>query len=236
MHVSHTVVLALASLISLTAAKEYQATIWSWPLSSQTPAKLAHVSYDTTSNFSTSLLSYTPPKIAYTQNDRVRVGLYDPKTSDWTGIVTSAASFDPQYRQQLSLHIDESNEVYHVGLSAFAKMSKEEEKEVKRESRSLSRAVAKATGVKKEALAQRMRDQNKPDAQVLVEIIKMSQAPTPVLNKPVVLNPDGKLDGKEPEKSFLQKYVARPEAVRQRLTKSLGTGGSSRSFLCCRYS
>jgi hypothetical protein len=43
---------------------------------------------------------------------------------------------------------------------------------------------------------------------VEVEIIKRSSGPKPVLNKPIVLNAEGKIDAKEPEKSFLQKCVA----------------------------
>jgi hypothetical protein len=41
--------------------------------------------------------------------------------------------------------------------------------------------------------------------ELAVEVIKMAKGPTPVLNKPVVLNAEGKLDEKEPEKTFLQK-------------------------------
>jgi hypothetical protein len=43
--------------------------------------------------------------------------------------------------------------------------------------------------------------------EVEVEIVKRNPGPKPVLNKPIVLNAEGKLDDKEPEKSFLQKYV-----------------------------
>jgi hypothetical protein len=46
-------------------------------------------------------------------------------------------------------------------------------------------------------------------SEVEVEIVKRSPGPQPVLNKPIVLNAEGKLEGKEPEKSFLQKYVCR---------------------------
>ncbi|KAF2280187.1 uncharacterized protein EI97DRAFT_391080 [Westerdykella ornata] len=42
--------------------------------------------------------------------------------------------------------------------------------------------------------------------EVEVEVVKRESGPKPVLNKPVVLNADGKLDNKEPEKTFLQKY------------------------------
>jgi hypothetical protein len=40
-----------------------------------------------------------------------------------------------------------------------------------------------------------------------VEIVKKNVGPKPVLNKPIVLNAEGKLEGKEQEKTFLQKYV-----------------------------
>ncbi|KAK1824658.1 hypothetical protein LTR12_000983 [Friedmanniomyces endolithicus] len=39
-----------------------------------------------------------------------------------------------------------------------------------------------------------------------VELIKVRPGPTPHLNKPVVVNADGTVPLKEPEKSFLQKY------------------------------
>jgi len=42
---------------------------------------------------------------------------------------------------------------------------------------------------------------------VEVEIVKRNPGPKPVLNKPIVLNAEGKLDSKEPEKTFLQKCV-----------------------------
>jgi 5-hydroxyisourate hydrolase-like protein (transthyretin family) len=45
--------------------------------------------------------------------------------------------------------------------------------------------------------------QGKDDVQV--EVVKMQQGPSPHLNKPVVLNADGKVDDKEAEKTFFQK-------------------------------
>ncbi|KAJ4349993.1 uncharacterized protein N0V89_008614 [Didymosphaeria variabile] len=39
-----------------------------------------------------------------------------------------------------------------------------------------------------------------------VLVVRKEAGPKPVLNKPVVLNADGRIDSKEPEKSFLQKY------------------------------
>ncbi|KAK7192661.1 hypothetical protein DPSP01_006907 [Paraphaeosphaeria sporulosa] len=39
-----------------------------------------------------------------------------------------------------------------------------------------------------------------------VEVVRREVGPKPVLNKPVVLNADGRIDSKEPEKTFIQKY------------------------------
>lgn len=45
------------------------------------------------------------------------------------------------------------------------------------------------------------------DDRVSVEIVQRAPGPKPVLNKPIVLNAEGKIETKEPEKTFLQKYV-----------------------------
>ena len=37
------------------------------------------------------------------------------------------------------------------------------------------------------------------------EIVRKSEAPRPVLNKPIVLSPEGKVKEEEVEKTFLQK-------------------------------
>ena len=44
-----------------------------------------------------------------------------------------------------------------------------------------------------------------PEGNVRVEILPVPHGSRPVLNKPVVLRPDGKVEGKEEEKTFLQK-------------------------------
>jgi len=44
------------------------------------------------------------------------------------------------------------------------------------------------------------------DSEVEIEVSQRAKGPQPSLNKPIVLNAEGKLEGKEPEKTFLQKY------------------------------
>jgi hypothetical protein len=132
------------------------------------PIPLAQIEYDVDQAVGT-LSSYTPPTGSYTADHLLRVGLSDPKSGAWRGIVTSAASFADQYHKKFIVHVDEKGEPYHVGFGTSAKRSGDE---------------------------------------VEVEIVKRSSGPQPVLNKPIVLNAEGKIDSKEPEKSFLQKYVA----------------------------
>lgn len=70
------------------------------------------------------------------------------------------------------------------------------------------------------------------DKEVEVEIVKRSPGPKPVLNKPIVLNAEGKLESKEPEKTFLQKYVVSLIYVLDSITNIfVGTGGLLRSSL-----
>lgn len=129
---------------------------------------LAQIDYDADQSVGT-LTSYTPPTGSYSDDHLLRVGLTDPKTGSWRGIVTSAASFADQYHKKFVVHVDEKGEPYHVGLGTSARSAGEE---------------------------------------VEVEIVKRNPGPKPVLNKPIVLNAEGKLESKEPEKTFLQKYVS----------------------------
>lgn len=128
---------------------------------------LAQIEYDADQSVGT-IASYTPPTGSYSDEHLLRVGLTDPKTGSWRGVVTSAASFAEQYHKKFIVHVDEKGEPYHVGFGTSVKGA---------------------------------------GAEVEVEIVKRNPGPKPVLNKPIVLNAEGKLDGKEPEKTFLQKYV-----------------------------
>ncbi|MCJ1306627.1 hypothetical protein MMC25_000270 [Agyrium rufum] len=57
---------------------------------------------------------------------------------------------------------------------------------------------------KKEAAAKKLKEMggNVPDVEVVRDVL----APRPVLNRPIVLNPEGKVQADVPEKSLLQKY------------------------------
>jgi hypothetical protein len=167
-----TMLLAKLLLLPLAVASSVTLYVSSVPVSDTTaiipsPIPLAQIEYDVDQTVGT-LSSYTPPTGSYGPNHLLRVGLPDPKSGSWRGIVTSAASFADQYHKKFIIHVDEKGEPYHVGFGTSAKKEGED---------------------------------------VEIEIVKRNPGPQPVLNKPIVLNAEGKIDSKEPEKSFLQKYA-----------------------------
>lgn len=130
------------------------------------PIPLAQIDYDASTSTG-SLVSYTPPTGSYTPDHLLRIGLSDPKTESWRGVVASAASFAEQYKKKFVIHVDDRGVPYHVGFGTSSRGKGPE---------------------------------------VEIEVVKRSIGPQPALNKPIVLNDQGKLDTAEPEKSFIQKY------------------------------
>lgn len=174
------------------------ATVYVWPAHSSKPQVLAQITYDI-ENLTATLNKFTPPQIA-PSNAPIRIGLWDSKTSEWRGVAASSASFDEAYQNKITLHVGPDNTVYHVGFNAFEQpRSKEEQMELDR----LKRKEARKPGSTKK---QKKKSASKHDEQVIVEVVKASPAPAPHLNKPVVLDADGKLPKKEQEQTFLQKY------------------------------
>lgn len=161
-------------------------------MASSSPQELATISYNEDSSSTATISNYKAPKVAVTSADTpdlVRVGLYDPSTKEWRGVVTSATSFDPKYQQQLSLHIDPEGAPWHVAFSAYPK----------------PKPVPKA---------RRAGEQVEVVPQVITEIVTPKPGPTPHLNKPILLSKDGKVEEKEPEKTFLQKFESATPLLR----------------------
>ncbi|KAI9717347.1 MAG: hypothetical protein M1828_007235 [Chrysothrix sp. TS-e1954] len=207
LHVAVSALLVSYGLASDTAATQ-KATVWTWPVSSKSPQQLAQVSYKGDSSNAT-VDSYTPPPAPYEADNLIRVGLYDPKTSEWRGVVTSASSFDPIYQHKLTLHVDDAvAEPYHVGFTAYAKQPPQELAKAKRKAeRSASRAARSSQAGKPTDVPIKGAKKTDEDEQPLLVVIERPvPGPTPHLNKPVVLSPDGKAPEAEPEKSFIQKY------------------------------
>lgn len=183
------VAIVLLSVVSILVAAQGTAqkvTIYSWPMSASKPSELAQLEYsEASTGFRSSISNFSPPTLASegapsTTKELVRIGLYDPATKGWQGVVTAANSFDPKYQQKITLHMDPDHQPWHIGFSAYTKPSPTQKMRRK--------------GEEPEVIPQ-----------VISEVIIPSPAPTPHLNKPVVLSPEGKVDDKPEEKTFLQK-------------------------------
>jgi len=181
--ISCTLIIAAAAAQAVVGAGPRSVIVQSWPLSATQPQPLASVSYDSITK-SSSISSYTPPEVAYTVDDLVRVGLYDDSDSKWRGVVTSALTFDPKYQQKLLLHLDEAGNVWHVSISAIP-MPKP--------------AKGKIVNGKRQPPA--------PVPQIIVDVLLPIPAPQPILNKPIVLSPEGTVEAEKVEKTMLQKCV-----------------------------
>ncbi|KAI9652054.1 MAG: hypothetical protein M1831_007246 [Alyxoria varia] len=182
-------------------------TIWSWPLTASTPQPLAQVSYNTDAS-SSSVTKYTPPKPPHSSDSQIRIGLYDQKTSSWKGVLTTAESFDQAYKPQVQLLLDEdSGDVHHIGFSSYGvpesdrERRRRERREAKAQESSQKQGKAEKPRRKKE-----MEAREKGNSELLIQIIKPDVAPLPHLNKPVIVDAEGKLPDSEQEKTFLQKY------------------------------
>jgi len=111
------VVTALLRTCAVSAALAGSVTVWTWPLNG-TPQQLAEVSLDATTSAAT-VKTYTPPQPLSDADASTRVGLFNPSTSEWRGIVTSSSVFDPAKQVKLYLHVDSADQVYHLGWEAL---------------------------------------------------------------------------------------------------------------------
>ena len=95
---------------TLATASPRTAQIYIQPLATTTttnPEPLAEVSYDPLSFDATSIVAYEAPEIPETA-DLVRIGLYDPKSSQWISgtTVASAENFSKGFSPNLILTVD----------------------------------------------------------------------------------------------------------------------------------
>lgn len=170
-------IVALAAT-AFAAEVEKTADVFAWPLSAAKSQPFAKVSYSYPS-LNATVKSYSPLSLP-DYHDLVRIGFYHSGDT-WSGISTSSQSFGPGREKTLRLLVDSKGDVYHIGLTSLPDST---------------------LGSQKTRKAPRTEEED----QLLVEVVRQTPGPTPHLNKPVVVNPDGKVDEQEPEKSFFQKY------------------------------
>ncbi|CAK7209282.1 hypothetical protein SCUCBS95973_000386 [Sporothrix curviconia] len=153
----------------------------------QQPALLAEIRYDVLDPSTAQVVAYEPPGDGEEEDesagsdavDLYRIGLYDPQTKQWLAGTSVAAANN--FAKGYSPHF-----VLTVAPPAIG-------------SASWSYLGVSVRGLAIDAGATR---DFGPQATVVVA----AKGATPVLNRPVVLNPEGKKAVPEEEKSFLQKY------------------------------
>lgn len=163
--------------LALAAQSEQTVDIHAWPLSASKSSSLAKVTY-TSSN--ATVKSYTPPSIP-AEDSIVRIGFHHPNSGSWSGVVTAASNFKPGRDKKVQLHLNTAGELFHVGFVA-----------------------SDAPSSSKSGKGKQAKGGNAEDV-LGVEVVKVQQGSTPHLNKPVVLDAEGKLPNKEVEKTFFQK-------------------------------
>jgi hypothetical protein len=184
----------LPTALAATAASS-TLTLQAWPLSSPSPVPIASISL---SQASAIINDFTPLAPSKNAKDLVRIGVLDA-SGKWHGSAAPATFFSSSVDRIIILHVDDKGEVYHVGvgttevenpLIAFERERKEKKKDKK----------------DKNAIKLKKSDVKKREGTTTVEVKRTDKAALPVLNKPIVLNAEGKLEGQgEEEKSFLQK-------------------------------
>ncbi|KAA8650039.1 uncharacterized protein ATNIH1004_002720 [Aspergillus tanneri] len=128
-----TIVLSVISVVCpASLAKSPVSTttdVFYWPPLAPEPSVLARISHDPITSSKPELISYSPPNPTSSENkktqspidqDTVQIGLYIPtaKSKRWVGTLTSlsALSGSREHKSILRLHLNPSNEIYHVSL------------------------------------------------------------------------------------------------------------------------
>ncbi|PVI01384.1 hypothetical protein DM02DRAFT_654532 [Periconia macrospinosa] len=126
----------------------------------------------------------------------------DPETS--TGSVTSYTpphgSYSPDHLVRVGLH-DAKTQSWHGVVTSTASFAEQYKQKfvVHVDEKGEAYHVGFTASAKGESDASQKKE-------VAVEVVQRTAGPKPVLNKPIVLNAEGRIDTKEPEKTFLQKY------------------------------
>jgi hypothetical protein len=155
-----------------------------WPLSAQTPTPLATITYNPLNGHAT-FASYSPPPPPPSPDDNeiIRVGVLTAANSGWAGTVTDKKSLGDASRAAVTLWLDERGDVWRVEFFRNASVRPPS-------SLLLLHLLIGWCG-----------QATKPT----VRTVRSAPGPIPVLNRPVVLTPEGKIPEAEVEKTFLQK-------------------------------
>lgn len=159
-------------------------SVYTQPLNSAHSSKLASITY-TYPSLNASVSDYTNPVFSPADDSVVRLGFYASSLhgadeSAWHGTVTSQSALSDGPKK-LKLYLDDKGDVWHLSYSSLPTTT-------------TTTTTTKTTTAGHETLH--------------VELVPLQKGPQPHLNKPIVLNNQGKpAADQEDQKSFLQKYA-----------------------------
>jgi len=186
--------IAILSLALLTLAQK-SIDIYAWPVGAESPiaTPYAGISYTSTSPNGT-LITFNRDLSLPQDSSLVRLGYYasSAKTpQSWTGIAVPASNFHPDAEKTLRLWVDSAENVYGLNFAGVVPAAPTKVAKGKKGKKDKKKKEEPVVQCKREEL--------------VVEVVRQVAGPKPVLNRPVVLNAQGKVDEKVEEKSFLQK-------------------------------
>lgn len=189
----------------LTSEPSHSLTLYTSPLPSGPLEQYARISYtypslnstidsrttpsflSSSSSSSSPLPPTTPVKFGFFTNNNH----HDPDA--WVGILTSASQFAADREKKIKLRVDAAGKVWSAAFFS--------EDAALAASTTTTKKTKKAKGKGKTAQEAETEERDT----LLVEVINVNKGPLMQLNKPVVVNKEGKKEGEEEEKTFLQK-------------------------------
>jgi len=188
------IVLTILSLAILTLAQK-SIDIYAWPVNAASPISTPYASISYTSTSPNGTLTNFNRDLSLPQDSTlIRLGYYTSaaKTKQsWTGIAVPASNFQSNTEKTLRLWVDGAENVYGLNFAGVVPATPTKVPKGKKAKKDKKKKAEPVEQVKREEL--------------VVEVVRQVAGPKPVLNRPVVLNAEGKVDEKTEEKSFLQK-------------------------------
>lgn len=185
------IVLSLAIL----SVAQRSIDIYAWPVNAASPISTPYASISYSSTSPNGTLTHFSRGLALPQDSKlIRLGYYTSaaKTAQsWSGIAVPASNFQPNTEKTLRLWVDGAEHVYGLNFAGVVPAAPTKVPKGKKAKKDKKKKAEPVEQVKREEL--------------VVDLVRQVAGPKPVLNRPVVLNAEGKVDEKTEEKGFFQK-------------------------------
>lgn len=169
--------------------------IYAWPVNAASPISTPYASISYTSTSPNGTLTNFNRDVSLPQDSTlVRLGYYTSaakSAQSWSGIAVPASNFQSDTEKTLRLWVDGAENVYGLNFAGVVPAAPPKVPKGKKAKKDKKKKAEPVEQVKREEL--------------VVEVVRQVAGPKPVLNRPVVLNAEGKVEEKTEEKGFFQK-------------------------------